>query len=85
MNLILTPIIAALGYDIAKMSGRGLSFIVWTINKLESINAKTDFDLNYAQELMNKYRMFVMSQTDQIDRTTLSFGFNEDTEKVGQN
>lgn len=66
VTLILTPILAALGFDVAKMSGRGLSFTGGTIDKLESINAKTDFDLNCAQELMNKYGMFVMSQTNKI-------------------
>ncbi|MDF9627448.1 thymidine phosphorylase [Mesomycoplasma ovipneumoniae] len=37
ISLIIGPIFAALGYKVAKMSGRGLGFTGGTIDKLESI------------------------------------------------
>lgn len=38
ISLIIGPIFAALGYKVAKMSGRGLGFTGGTIDKLESIS-----------------------------------------------
>lgn len=46
ISLIIGPIFAALGYKVAKMSGRGLGYTGGTIDKLESI---TDFRTQLAE------------------------------------
>lgn len=47
VSLIVTPVIAAFGITVAKMSGRGLSYTGGTIDKLESING---FNVNLKKE-----------------------------------
>ncbi len=64
VSLIILPILVALGYDVAKLSGKGLSFTGGTIDKLDSINVKTNLT-NY-QELIDKYFMFNIMQSKEI-------------------
>lgn len=64
VTLILSPILVALGFDVAKLSGRGLSFTGGTIDKLESVGANTD--INNYQALIDQFYMFNAMQTDTI-------------------
>ena len=66
VSLILSPILVALGYDVAKLSGRGLSFTGGTIDKLESIGVDCEYDSNNYQNQLNKSHMFLMIQGSQI-------------------
>lgn len=66
VSLIISPILVALGYDVAKLSGRGLSFTGGTIDKLESIGVDANYDpINYQKQL-NESHMFLMIQGTQI-------------------
>ncbi|MGL4768713.1 MAG: thymidine phosphorylase [Mycoplasmoidaceae bacterium] len=64
ITLIISPIIAALGIKIAKISGRGLGITGGTIDKLNSVGIKTDFDIKESKRLLLKYNMFIMEQTN---------------------
>lgn len=64
VTLILSPILACLGYDVAKISGRGLSFTGGTIDKLESVCAQTNI-ADY-QNLINKFHFFNAMQSENI-------------------
>lgn len=66
VSLILLPILASLNVDVAKISGRGLGYTGGTIDKLDSVNCKTDISENEAIELLRKQHMFIMQQTTQI-------------------
>ena len=63
-SLVLTPMIAALGIPVAKMSGRGLGHTGGTIDKLECFPGFTT-ELSEAQfyENVNQIKMAIMSQT----------------------
>lgn len=67
VSLIVTPVIAALGITVAKMSGRGLSHTGGTIDKLEAIDG---FNVNLTREaffeILRKCGCAVTSQTGSI-------------------
>ncbi len=67
VSLVLSPIVAACGVKVAKMSGRGLGFTGGTIDKLESIPG---FSTNLSREQfirqVNKVGFAIMGQTSQL-------------------
>ena len=66
-TLIISPIVAAIGCKVAKMSGRGLGITGGTIDKLESIPG---FNVNLTKEEfineLNTVGMAITSQTESI-------------------
>lgn len=66
VSLILSPILAALGYDVVKLSGRGLSFTGGTIDKLESIGISYEYNSKTFQNDLDKTNIVLMLQTDNI-------------------
>lgn len=61
-TLILAPIVAATGLNMAKMSGRGLGFTGGTIDKLEAIpNLKTSMNLNEFKKQIENIHVAVAS------------------------
>ncbi|MBQ8192750.1 MAG: thymidine phosphorylase [Bacilli bacterium] len=66
-TLIISPIVAACGCNVAKMSGRGLGFTGGTIDKLESIPGfRVNLGKNEFIEQIDKIGMAITSQTDDI-------------------
>lgn len=64
VTLILMPIIASLGVDVAKMSGRGLGFTGGTIDKLESIPGyKTDISIEEFKKNVKEIGISLIGQT----------------------
>ena len=62
-TLILAPLVASCGVNIAKMSGRGLGFTGGTIDKLESIPGfKTSSDLKRFKEQVKNINVAVVGQ-----------------------
>ena len=62
-TLILAPLVAACGVNIAKMSGRGLGFTGGTIDKLESIPGfNTSIDINKFKEQVKKINVAIVGQ-----------------------
>lgn len=62
-TLILGPLVAACGVNVAKMSGRGLGFTGGTIDKLESIpNFNTSIDINRFKEQVKKINVAIVGQ-----------------------
>ncbi len=62
-TLILAPLVAACGVNIAKMSGRGLGFTGGTIDKLESIPGfNTSIDINEFKEQIKKIHVAIVGQ-----------------------
>jgi pyrimidine-nucleoside phosphorylase len=63
-SLVLTPMVAALGIPVAKMSGRGLGHTGGTIDKLESFNG---FSVEITEEQfinnVNTIKLAIMGQT----------------------
>lgn len=66
VTLIISPILASLGLQIAKLSGRGLSYTGGTIDKLESIGVNTEFTFTDTINQLEKHSMFLSSQNDSI-------------------
>ena len=62
-TLILAPLVASCGVNIAKMSGRGLGFTGGTIDKLESIPGfNTSIDINIFKEQVKKINVAIVGQ-----------------------
>lgn len=66
VSLILSPILVELGYDVAKLSGRGLAFTGGTIDKLESIGVDCVYSETEYQHQLEKNHMFLMMQGQDI-------------------
>lgn len=66
VTLIISPILASIGLNVAKISGRGLSYTGGTIDKLESIGVNTQFTYDDTIQLLNKHSMFLVAQTNSI-------------------
>lgn len=63
-SLALTPMVAALGISVAKMSGRGLGHTGGTIDKLESFTGfSTDISEEKFKENVNQVGIAIMGQT----------------------
>lgn len=63
-TLIVGPIVAACGVNVAKMSGRGLGHTGGTIDKLESIpGLRTDIDIDEFIEITNRLRLCIAGQS----------------------
>lgn len=66
-TLIISPIVAAAGGRVAKMSGRGLGFTGGTIDKLESIPGyRTTLSPEEFQAQVNRIGIAVVGQTGQL-------------------
>ncbi len=66
-TLIVAPIAAAAGVNVAKMSGRSLGFTGGTADKLESIpNFKNAFTVKELEEQVNKIGVALITQTANI-------------------
>lgn len=66
VSLILLPILSSLGVNVAKISGRGLGHTGGTIDKLDAINVRTDLTEDEAMNILEKEKMFIMQQTNEI-------------------
>ncbi|MDE5949801.1 MAG: thymidine phosphorylase, partial [Malacoplasma sp.] len=66
VSLIILPLLSCLDVNIAKISGRGLGYTGGTIDKLDSINMKTDLTNLEATEILLKNHFFIMQQTKDI-------------------
>lgn len=67
LSLIVVPLLASLGFKVAKLSGRGLGHTGGTIDKLESIPGfKTNLSLERFKELVEKIGCSIISQTDEL-------------------
>lgn len=66
-TLVLAPLLAALGYKVLKMSGRGLGFTGGTIDKLESISGyQVEEPFEKVEDEINKIGLAVISQTKNL-------------------
>lgn len=62
-TLILAPLVASCGVNIAKMSGRGLGFTGGTIDKLESIPGfNTSIDIDKFKEQVKRIKVAIVGQ-----------------------
>ena len=62
-TLILGPLVASCGVNVAKMSGRGLGFTGGTIDKLESIPGfNTNIDINKFKEQVKNINIAIVGQ-----------------------
>ena len=67
ITIIITPIIAALGIPVAKMSGRGLGFTGGTVDKLESIPGyNTALDIDKLIENVKNIGISIIGQTSNL-------------------
>ena len=66
-SLVLTPLVAACGLKVAKMSGRGLGFTGGTLDKLESIPGFcVGLNLDKFISNVNEYGLSIISQTAEL-------------------
>lgn len=64
VTLIISPIVAAMGVPVAKMSGRGLGITGGTVDKLQSIPAyKTDLQIEEFKNNVKEIGISLISQT----------------------
>jgi len=64
VTLIISPIIAAMGVPVAKMSGRGLGITGGTVDKLQSIPAyRTDISIEEFKQNVKEIGISLISQT----------------------
>ncbi|MDR1150356.1 MAG: thymidine phosphorylase [Clostridiales bacterium] len=66
VTLIVAPWVASCGLPVIKMSGRGLGYTGGTIDKLNSINIKTNLSDKQAIGLAKKTGLAIIEQTDEI-------------------
>ncbi|BFO96334.1 thymidine phosphorylase [Mycoplasmoides pneumoniae] len=66
VSIALIPILTALDYSVAKLSGRGLGYTGGTIDKLEAVGVKTDFTPTEAQNLLDQNDCFIIGQSEDI-------------------
>lgn len=66
VSLIISPILAALGYDVVKLSGRGLAFTGGTIDKLEAIDICYQYNPQTFQDYLDKTHLVLMLQSKDI-------------------
>lgn len=67
VSIVLAPLVACLDLPVPMISGRGLGHTGGTIDKLESIPGfQTNLSINQFKELLKKYRLALISQTDKI-------------------
>ncbi|MDE5617637.1 MAG: thymidine phosphorylase [Ureaplasma sp.] len=62
VTLIISPILAAIGFDVVKLSGRGLGHTGGTIDKLESIGIFYEYNSNDFQKLLDETKIMIMLQ-----------------------
>ncbi len=66
-TLVITPIVAACGVKVAKMSGRGLGHTGGTVDKLESFpGLKTEFGMDDFFSIVNKTGIAVIGQSGNL-------------------
>lgn len=66
-SLVLTPMVACCGVNVAKMSGRGLGHTGGTIDKLESFPGfSTEIDIDTFMENVKKIGVSIMGQTKDL-------------------
>lgn len=67
LSLVVVPLLASLGFKVAKLSGRGLGHTGGTIDKLESIPGfRTNISLEKFKELVEKIGCSIISQTEDL-------------------
>jgi len=66
-SLVLAPLLAALGYKIPMMSGRGLGHTGGTLDKLESLTGlRTDLSLKEFENLTEEFGVAFIGQTKEL-------------------
>ncbi|MBB6448972.1 pyrimidine-nucleoside phosphorylase [Geomicrobium halophilum] len=66
-TFILSPLVAAAGVPVAKMSGRGLGHTGGTIDKLEAFPGfQTELDQDHFLQLVNDYKIAIAGQTGNL-------------------
>lgn len=66
-SLIVMPIVASLGLNVAKMSGRGLGHTGGTIDKLESISGfNTNIDIKELEKIVKKTGIAIVGQSGSL-------------------
>lgn len=66
-SLVLVPLLASLGFKVAKMSGKGLGHTGGTIDKLQSIPGfETEISLDDFYKQVNKIGCSIISQSDDL-------------------
>lgn len=65
-TLVIGPILASLGVNFAKMSGRALGYTGGTIDKLESVGIKTNLSLEEIKKQLDEVGFVISSQTKNI-------------------